>query len=154
MMTAYRHESGEGTYVPSMQQENTVGVGSDQGDTAFVVYLEGLPRHYRGIASKEYFDATSITPATNATDAGSGADDLPSSEFQKLNDARVELIARKYAEGRLSPEQKARLFILRARVKALLPRVSEASLDTLEQLKAERAADHAELAEATLKYGR
>jgi hypothetical protein len=74
--------------------------------------------------------------------------------FEAINAARLELVARRYAERTLSAEEQARLTILRSRFRALMPRVTAYSLTVLERIQAERNEPASlELAEAIKRYG-
>lgn len=50
------------------------------------------------------------------------------------NEKRVALLARKYVQSRLSPEEQARLAIVTERIRTLLPRISIEELQNIEKL--------------------
>ena len=61
----------------------------------------------------------------------------PVSEVDRLSAARGELLVRKYRDGGLQPEQRARLRLLTERVRKLRPRVTGEVIQGLEQIAAD-----------------
>ena len=52
-------------------------------------------------------------------------------ESEMANSERLELLARRYADQKFSPEEGARLAVVTARIRRLIPRVTETDLENL-----------------------
>jgi hypothetical protein len=70
------------------------------------------------------------TQSVRILDDGNGEDVT----VRNASRGRMELLARKYAEKNLTPEQSARLSILTERVRAIMPRVSDDDFQALDKL--------------------
>ncbi len=101
-------------------------------DTSVLGFKEKVPvcLDVSDITNAEIGESTRFV---EIVDGGNGED----LTVRGANSGRLELLARKYAEKTLTPEQSARLSILTERVRAIMPRVKEddfQSLDLLESL--------------------
>ena len=70
------------------------------------------------------------THSVKILDSGNGED----MAVRDTSRGRMELLARKYAEKTLTPEQSARLIILTERVRAIMPRVRDDDFQSLDKL--------------------
>jgi hypothetical protein len=81
-----------------------------------------------------------------------GSDDRPVRNepspgvFERANDARIQLLARRFASKSLSPEESARLWVETNRVRRIFPRVTDEHRAALRELETEVTRARANLA--------
>ncbi|MFO8074263.1 MAG: hypothetical protein R6V85_20570 [Polyangia bacterium] len=107
-------------------QEHTAVEGN--GTTCFVYYRPFFERH------QSWSDTGRLIRDETTTEPSAAADEPVTDKVTQTRDKRLVLLARKYASQEFSAEETARLEIVTARLRKMVPRVEAADFELLEQI--------------------
>jgi hypothetical protein len=111
-----------------------------------------ISRNITGASEEEVVPETEPEPSREETSSRE-ASPSPIGDTEIANRDRLELLARAYVAGKLSPEEDARLAIVTERVRRLIPRVTVDDVEQLERVAEDVRRIEAEDTERRLRLG-